>query len=435
MNYSHSFKFRINKQRLGADGKGSIYLIVRINGEAASPIKMDLRWFPERFNPLTGACNPGTKSKEAVSEASDITLNLGKELSKARKVVLLARLEDRPFDLKTFLENFNNFAARTDFVTFARTEIRWRSQHDQKSFSENTERSHRESIDRLEKYARHKGGTEVRFNSFNSQWCAEFESFLRDHEQLKPGSVWRYLKDVRTYLNRARAKHQISFYYPFKDFELVSPEANVNDQENQVLTTGEETILWSYYLKCEPKSAHRRVLQAAFASLDAGFRISDLERLKKNQIDFLAKRVKFIPHKQRRPTKKRPNPPELNNMLTDRAMMVMRDSIRENSSKISRKSAECIFDLMVSSKGNFYLKEIMKKVGIKKRVSWHVFRHTCATKLSNAGMQEFQLMDFFAWTDVETARRYVKKRSETLDDIVSRLNGQEWILGTSSKAS
>lgn len=432
MDYQHSFKFRINKQRLGKDGKGSIYFIATINRERSTPIPMHLRWFPERFNQETGECSPGSRSKDLIQEAQDISINLGKELGKARKIVLQARLEERAFDLKTFLDDFNNFAARTDFIAFTKKEIKWRLINDKSNCSESTAEIHLSTINTLEKYAQAKGSPQIKFSSFNAQWCHEYSTWLAESENLQPSSVWRHLKDIRTYMNRAIKFHSIKFHYPFDDFSLVNPEPDPNNQEDEVLDQEEEMKLWHYYQKCEPQSKHRRVLQAVFASLDVGFRISDLERLKKHQIDFIGKRVTFTPWKQRRPTKKRPNPPVLKNMLTDRAVTVMRDSIRENSPKISKKPEDNLFDLMAETSSRNVIKEICNHLNIHKNVTWHTFRHTCATKLSDAGMNEFQLMDFFAWQDIATARRYVKKRTTTLDDIVSRLNNQSKFINDSN---
>lgn len=433
MEYQHSFKFRINRQRLGSDGKGSIYFIARINGEQSKPIPMHLRWWPDRFNQQTGECSPGSRKSVDIKEAQDISLSLGQELSKARKVVLQARLEERSFDLNTFLEDFNNFASRTDFIAFARKKIEWRSINDKKNFSELTQSAHEIAVNTLEAYVRSKSQDSLKFTSFDNKWCSEYETWLIESAGLKGTSAWRYMKDIRVYMKMAQ-KDKIHFYYPFQDFELVEPEPNPNTQEEEILDADEEQLLWHYYLKCEPKSRHRRVLQAMFSSLDVGFRISDLERLEKGQIDFIGKRVTFTPWKQRRPTKKRPVPPVLKNRLTDRALLVMKDSIRENSPKVSSKPEENVFDLMAETNSREVVAEICKHVGIKKHVSWHTLRHTCATKLSDAGMNEFQLMDFFAWLDIKTARRYVKKKTATLDDIVSRLNNQGGIMGVNSQA-
>ena len=44
----------------------------------------------------------------------------------------------------------------------------------------------------------------------------------------------------------------------------------------------------------------------------------------------------------------------------------------------------------------------------RQHVWTHLFRHLLATKFSEEGHDEFDLMDWFDWSRYETAKRYVK---------------------------
>lgn len=76
------------------------------------------------------------------------------------------------------------------------------------------------------------------------------------------------------------------------------------------------------------------------------------------------------------------------------------------------------------------LKEMAAKAGIKKRVYWHLLRHTRATELAKLGMQETSMKRRFGWTeDSSQIKRYTSLSNEDVDDAYRNALG----LGTKKK--
>lgn len=390
----------------------SIYLKIRINGEASKPIPMDIEWFPNLFNPLTGECKP---KKGYEREAQDNSIKLGEERSKANSIVTDYRLGRRPIDLLRFLDDYNNYHAKRCLIQFMRREMEWRRIHDF-TIEEQSLKSHKTTIGKLTEYAMYKGWSEIKFSSLNSKWAIEFNSYLKTVCGLN--NNYRYIlhKNVRTYIKRA-LKQRNKFENPYDSFSISEEEIEIPCLEEH-----EIVAIWNFYKEQKPGTFWRMLCQKIIACIEGGFRISDLNLITPEKVNFITKRIVFTPYKQRKPTKKRPNGLVLNNLLTDRCIQVMLDSIRENTEIQKLRKSRLIFVKHAEAYENRKMKDLSKELKIPSELHWHLFRHTCATHLATNGLNVKELMIYFGWSDERTALRYVNPTRSMLDDKIGRMN-------------
>lgn len=75
-----------------------------------------------------------------------------------------------------------------------------------------------------------------------------------------------------------------------------------------------------------------------------------------------------------------------------------------------------LFDIKRVRSGKI-LRDLAKKAGIKKRVYWHLLRHTRATEMAKMGMQETAMKKRFGWTpDSKMIDRYISITDTDADD-------------------
>lgn len=390
----------------------SIYLKVRINGEVSKPIPMELEWFPSLFNKETGVC----KAKKGYEKmAHDNTIKLGQERAKANEIITDFRLSRRPIDLLRFLDDYNNYHARRCLIQFMKREMEWRRIHDS-TISDQSLKSHTTTLGKLFDYAMHKGLSEIKFSSLNSKWASEFNTYLQLNCCL--GNNYRHVihKNVKVYVKRALRQNN-RFENPYDSFSIAEEEIDIPSLEEDEIEK-----LWKFYNEQLPGTLWRRLMQKIIASIEGGFRISDLNLIKPEQVNFLTKRITFTPYKQRKPTKKRPNGLVLNNLLTDRCIKVMQDSIRENAEFQKKRKSKLIFVKHAEAYENRKMKDLNELLEIPISLHWHLFRHTCATHLATNGFNTKELMIYFGWGDERIALRYVNPTKKMLDDKLNRMN-------------
>ena len=71
---------------------------------------------------------------------------------------------------------------------------------------------------------------------------------------------------------------------------------------------------------------------------------------------------------------------------------------------------------------NKNLKEIAKKAGINKRISFHVSRHTFGTQAITNGISLDTVGKLMAHSDSSTTRNYAKWVDNVLDDAMKKFN-------------
>ncbi len=390
----------------------AIYLKVRINGEASKPIPMELDWFPHLFNKETGACKP-MKGYERI--AHDNTIKLGEERAKANSIITDYRLSRRPIDLLRFLDDYNNYHAKRCLIQFMKKEMEWRRINDS-TITKQSLKSHKTTLGKLMAYSLHQGTGEIKFSSLNSKWANEFNTYLQNHCGLNNNYRYVMHKNVRVYIKRA-LKQNHRFENPYDSYSFSQEETNAPS-----LDEADIEELWKFYNKQVPGTFWRTLLQKIIASIEGGFRISDLNLIRPEQVNFITKRITFTPYKQRKKTTKRPQGVVLDNLLTDRCIVVMRDSIRENSAIQERKKSNLIFVKYAEAYENRKMKELNKELNINIPLHWHLFRHTCATHLAANGLNTKELMIYFGWSDERIALLYVNPTKSMLDDKIGRMN-------------
>ena len=95
--------------------------------------------------------------------------------------------------------------------------------------------------------------------------------------------------------------------------------------------------------------------------------------------------------------------------------------------KYKDSNGEYLFPVICNQKVNAYLKEIAEYSGIKKRITFHVARHTCATTIAlSHGLPMESVAKMLGHANIRTTQLYAKitdtKLSKDMDDLYKQLS-------------
>jgi len=86
------------------------------------------------------------------------------------------------------------------------------------------------------------------------------------------------------------------------------------------------------------------------------------------------------------------------------------------------KDDDKIFDLTSNGYTNVHLRNWVMKAGLKKRVTYHVSRHTAATLLLSLGVSLTTVQKIMGHSDIKTTLRYAKVIDKNITDAVDILD-------------
>ncbi len=81
-----------------------------------------------------------------------------------------------------------------------------------------------------------------------------------------------------------------------------------------------------------------------------------------------------------------------------------------------------MFNVLTDQPTNRYLKDIVKEVKIKKKISFHCARHTFATLSNSLGIDYDVISKILGHTDIKTTKIYTKYEREYLSKEMEKWN-------------
>lgn len=319
-----------------------VYLRVFSNGRYLQ-IPLDIFVRPEDFDKQKNLVIAGAKKttynnliKKAIGDASDI--------------ILRYQVNKKTLTKDLFIKEFRNNASLTNFYAFMEEQIKLRSGEITKSSA----KQHMTCLSKMREFKK-----SLMMAELDESFIRDFENYLRNKVKNNQNTIYNNLKVLRTYVNRA-IKQELMSVSPFRYFKPKKVESYP-----VFLTEEERTILENLYNENSLNPKHQKVLRWFLFSCYTGLRISDLRRVKYENIENGV--LSFKPLKTENINGKRVEVP-----LIDKDKKLMTD-------EFPHRLKGLIFECYVDQVMNRYIKEVLEVAKIEKAVSFHTARHTFAT--------------------------------------------------------
>jgi len=285
-------------------------------------------------------------------------------------------LNEQHLTLELFKEEFLNTLSRTDFVAFMKTILDDRKA----SMKEGTWKNQMKVYRKLLKFR----GI-VRFSEINLTFLDKFKNQMVK-DGLATTSINSIMKVVKKFLNIA-VKRGVKL--PIDTKLIVCGPTNGNRVD---LDGSEVDSLAEYFTSRFIKPAHRQPLGLFLMACFNGFRISDAQQI----TNFNISKGKII----------------FTSVKTEKRQIV---KINLTTDNIMRHCPEVLTERFSDKHVNAKLKEIAEIVGIRKKVTFHVARHTFATNYLRLGGKVEVLQQILGHSDIKETMVYVHIVQEEQD--------------------
>ncbi|RTY69683.1 site-specific integrase [Flavobacterium sp. LB2P53] len=237
---------------------------------------------------------------------------------------------------------------------------------------------------------------EIKVSQINLNFIEKFDTFLiKKFNTGNPGR-WSRHKNLKAVLGNA-LKSNIIKKNPYDEFKLTQEETKIEYLIRAELMLIEK-IRFSSFTRGEGLNITRDMF---LFSCYTGLRYSDVIGLTKKDIingESISMRMQKTQNLVQVP-------------LTDKAKMILK--------KYNNSGKDDIFPKRCNVTVNRDLKIIASLCKIKKKVHFHVGRHTFASTLANENVSSFIIMKLLGHKDIKMTQRYV---DNSLDDISKMLN-------------
>jgi integrase len=255
-------------------------------------------------------------------------------------------------------------------------------------------------------------GDNITFQHVDKSFCMDYIDYLRTAVRHSLRSKKRVTLCQNTQLEYLNLFSAVLNEAVADDIIQTNPLKHVKKQDKpksrlpeiEYLTNQELNILAN--TPYEPDPAVRR---AFLFSCYTGLRFSDIENLtwgKLRKNDAGRTLIKFVQEKTSKPE----YPP------------ISEKAVRWLPERGSAKDDDRIFDLPDNCYTNVQLRKWTKKAGLKKRITYHVSRHTAATLLLSLGVALTTVQKIMGHSDIKTTLRYAKVIDKNISDAVDKLD-------------
>lgn len=359
-------------------------------------LNLGITWPADKFDSNSG-CRSRSRKDPDVDDYNIIIGNARALANEIFKEHLKTRV---PLTVESFKRQFRNSLNKQDFIKYMEQQsfARWNKM----LIKDNTRKSEKTTIAKLEEFAKQMHLTEIPFYSFSHTWAQEFEVFLKKLN-VSQNTRWHHHKMVKTYLHMAN-RDNISFIDPYKYFI-----ARQTKGRWKALSLSEHAKLLKMYLDDQTLIPKDKIILRRFLfSCNTGLRISDLRRLTVE--NFKDNRLTIRPHKTERYGTNINDKP-LNDIATLLLSHEMIDSVDGR-----------LFYRYTDMWSNVTLKEIAKRVKIETNLHNHVGRFTFASLYDQAGGNHRSLLEFMGLTKMDTLHKYVQTNNEVANLDIDKVN-------------
>lgn len=267
-----------------------------------------------------------------------------------------------------------------------------------RNLNEVTKKTQRRTLSVLKEFKK-----ELTFKELDVVFLMNFQRFI-EMKGLKTNSVYKYFKNIRTYVNLAIVMDLMDNNdYPFKKFKLKQVDGN-----RDFLTPEELKKLKN--LEFSDDKVLDKVKDIFLFSCYTGLRFSDIIRIEKsffikiNDVIWLDTDIKKS---------------KINNDITTRKKIKLPLSKLFNGKALEifekyKNDKKFLFDDFTNTQINEHLKTINHKLNLGKVLTFHVARHTCATNLIYHGVPITTVQKILGHEKVDVTQIYAKVLDVTI---------------------
>lgn len=322
----------------------------------------------------------------------DTNLYLQARLAQATSVFVDARIRNRPLTRDLFRQQMAGGAVNDDFLAWYQAQMH-RERHRHQPI---THRNHGYTLDKLRAFA----GGRIPFGDISPDWARRWDKYLRTTLALAPNTVHKHHRFTRKFLRLAIEEGLLA-----KDPYLTFRPARQAGRR-RALTRDELARLVRLHDAGALDPLAQRTLRGFLASVYAGgIRFGDLAALTREHLR--GDRIVFVPQKTRRFGR------------------IVEVPLTDHARRYLDASGECLVSLPCNQLANRALKEIAAAAGIAGTLSFHVARHTFATRSLAAGMKPEvvkRIMGISSWSVIDQYVHITQDRArEEMEAAADRL--------------
>jgi integrase len=369
----------LNEKTVKKDGKTAVYALVHIDNKSIK-INTGVSVSLDRWDKKKG------RIKGTDQDTKDDNLTIDKCLAAINEIFVRYRLQHKPLTADLLLREYKNPTFYVDFYAWMDQKINDRVRA--KEVGAVTGKHQRVLLNKLKEYK-----PALSFAEIDLKFVTNFRNWLRTDKKNSVNTIQKNFGYFRAYLHIA-VRDEIINVNPIDLIELKRTSVQI-----VYLTESEFKKLFDYYEKNEYQENYHQVLRHFLFMCLTGVRISDLKRLKKENVQ--ESTLKFIPFKTR--AKKGT---ELNIPIIEKAQKLIQD---ENS------TTGYLFNTITDQKMNEYLKKIADLGGIPKKIRNHAGRHTFATMFLEKTDDVASLQKLLGHTNISETMKYVHISSRKIE--------------------
>ncbi len=357
-----TYKVVIKKDYVRSDGTSALYVQIFLNKERKR-VPLDIFVEQKNFDLKKQRVKGNTQL------ATDLNLIIKKKLADINDIAVNYRLNGEILTMPKLLHDLENPSLKLDFLKF----YEYHLDNEKGLLKPGTYRQQKSTLTKLKDFKK-----QIFFHEITEEFLTELIVFLKIKRKNKPVTVHSTLKNFKKYLHKANKKG-IKTQLQYDDIKVKS------FQSNRTFLLPEEIKKMNDYMKSEfCTQSHKRILKRFLFSCFTGLRISDILRI--SQENFLGKYLIFSAEKTEK---------------------MQRLKLSKNARKFISKKGDVFKGKMTAEHINRGLKTIAHICGIKKRITFHVARHTFATNFIMQGGDVITLQKYLGHSNIKETMIYV----------------------------
>jgi len=239
--------------------------------------------------------------------------------------------------------------------------------------------SYKSTISKLRKFQ-----NKISFEELTEKFLVDFSKYMQDELKNNENTISKSLRTLRTFIIVAIRERKMT-ENPFSYFRIKKAEG-----QRDYLDLSELNKLHKHYLNLTlSNKVQKEVLLSFLFSCYTGLRYSDIRMLKIKNIKSGVIQIKTI---------------KTNSMVT----IPLSQKAIELINLEGKNLEDCLLKVYCNKVTNNNLKEICKAMGIEKKLTFHVARHTFATASLTLGIPIEVVSKLLGHTSIRTTQIYAR---------------------------
>ncbi len=240
------------------------------------------------------------------------------------------------------------------------------------------------------KYLERFSGNQIKFNQLNEKFCEGFKNYLLKTKSIKSAKRNLSHNSALSYFNKFKAVLKQAYKDEYIRYDLdkkVKPIKEVETRRNYLTLEELNTLV-------KTECRNPMLKRAALFSALTGLRFSDIKKLIWSEIEYIEGQGYFVNFKQKK-TKGIEYLP-----FSDQAFKLLGEQ-KGGSKQIFK-------NLIYSAYQNKFLAKWIEDAGIRKKITFHCFRHTYATLQLSNGTDIYTVSKMLGHKELKTTQIYAK---------------------------